>query len=173
MQTLLRVLLIALPLLASCAGPQQISRNVDSSELPNTANRAPADRSEELVFYALAFLDVKYRYGGTDPETGWDCSGYVSHVFKNAIGVTLPRTSAAMSERGASIGRAALKPGDLVFFNTLKRAYSHVGIYIGNNRFVHAPSSGKSVQISDMNSNYWARRFNGGRRIAAAKVSSK
>ncbi len=135
--------------------------------------REPADRSEELVFYALAYLDVKYRYGGSDPETGWDCSGYVSHVFKNAIGVTLPRTSAGMSERGESIGRAALKPGDLVFFNTLKRAFSHVGIYIGDNRFVHAPSSGKSVQISDMNSNYWARRFNGGRRMVTQKVSSK
>lgn len=173
MQILLRLLLIALPLLSSCAGPQQISRNVDSGKPPITTNREPADRSEELVFYALAFLDVKYRDGGSDPQTGWDCSGFVSHVFKNAIGVTLPRTSAAMSERGESIGRTALKPGDLVFFNTLKRGFSHVGIYIGDNRFVHAPSSGKSVQISDMNSNYWAPRFNGGRRVVAEKVSSK
>lgn len=173
MQILLRLLLVALPLLASCAGPREISRNVDTNEAPITAPPERANRAEELVFYALAFLDVKYRYGGTDPQNGWDCSGFVSHVFKNAAGVTLPRTSAAMSARGEPIGRAELQPGDLVFFNTLKRAYSHVGIYIGDNRFVHAPSRGKSVQISAMDSAYWTQRFNGGRRIVAEKLSSK
>jgi cell wall-associated NlpC family hydrolase len=170
MQILLRLLFVALPLVASCAGPREISRNVDPNEASVTA---PPERAEELVFYALAFLDVKYRYGGTDPESGWDCSGFVSHVFKNAVGVTLPRTSAAMSERGEPIGRAELRPGDLVFFNTLNRAYSHVGIYIGENRFVHAPSRGKSVQISAMDAAYWTQRFNGGRRIVAEKLSSK
>ena len=167
MSILLRLLLVALPLLASCAGPSGQSRNVDAIETPITAKREPADRAEELVFFALAFLDVNYRYGGTDPQTGWDCSGYVLHIFKNGIGVTLPRTSVAMSERGESIRRTELKPGDLVFFNTLKRAFSHVGIYIGDNRFIHAPSSGKAVQISDMEARYWAQRFDGGRRIVA------
>jgi cell wall-associated NlpC family hydrolase len=173
MQILLRLLFVALPLLASCAGPRQISRNVDADEVPITSPPDRVNRAEELVFYALAFLDVKYRYGGTEPDTGWDCSGFVSHVFKNAIGVTLPRTSAAMSERGQSIGRAELQPGDLVFFNTLKRAYSHVGIYIGENRFVHAPSRGKSVQISVIDARYWAQRFDGGRRIVTQILSSK
>lgn len=167
MHIALRLLLIALPLLASCAGPSGNSRDVDATETPITAKREPADRAEELVFFALAFLDVKYRYGGTDPETGWDCSGYVLHVFKNGVGITLPRTSVAMSERGEAIHRKELKPGDLVFFNTLRRAFSHVGIYIGANRFIHAPSSGKAVQISDMDASYWARRFDGGRRITA------
>jgi cell wall-associated NlpC family hydrolase len=139
----------------------------------NSDNAAPATvetsirANDELVFHALAFLGVKYRFGGNDPETGWDCSGYVSHVFKQAIGVMLPRDSFSMSARGEPVARDALQPGDLVFFNTLKRAFSHVGIYLGENRFIHAPSTGKAVQISDMNAGYWSQRFNGGRRIAA------
>lgn len=129
----------------------------------------PNRRSGELVLHALAFLGAKYRFGGNDPETGWDCSGYVSHVFKQAMGFVLPRDSFSMSERGEPIQRGELQPGDLVFFNTLKRAFSHVGIYLGDNRFIHAPSTGKAVQISDMNAGYWTRRFNGGRRIVAEK----
>ena len=173
MQNLQYLLLAALLLLVSCAGLQKNPRDAAVTEPAIVVTQEPPDRSEELVFYALAFLDVKYRYGGNDPETGWDCSGYVSHVFKNAIGVALPRTSAAMSDRGKPVGRTELRPGDLVFFNTLKRAYSHVGIYLGDNRFIHAPSRGKSVQISDINSAYWAQRFDGGRRLVAEKLSHR
>lgn len=143
-----------------------------ASDAGATISRADNDsnhRSQELVFHALAFLGVKYRFGGSDPEMGWDCSGYVFHIFHNAIGVTLPRSSFSMSERGEPIGRTDLRPGDLVFFNTLKRAFSHVGIYLGENRFIHAPSSGKAVQISDMGASYWVQRFNGGRRVIATK----
>ena len=128
-----------------------------------------ADANAELLLHALAFLGVRYRYGGTSPDTGWDCSGYVRHVFKEAIGVILPHSAVGMGERGEPVQREGLQPGDLVFFNTLKRAFSHVGIYLGDNRFIHAPTTGKAVQISSMNSDYWSRRYDGGRRIAAAK----
>jgi cell wall-associated NlpC family hydrolase len=128
-----------------------------------------SDHTQELIFHALAFIDVKYKYGGVSPETGWDCSGYVYHVFREAVGVILPRDAASMSAKGQPISRRELQPGDLVFFNTLKRAFSHVGIYLGDNRFIHAPASGKAVQISSMASEYWARRYDGGRRIALAR----
>ncbi len=126
---------------------------------------AGLDRTQELIFHALAFIDVKYKYGGVSPDKGWDCSGYVFHVFKEAAGVTLPRNSAFMSAEGQPVVRGELRPGDLVFFNTLRRAFSHVGIYLGDHRFIHAPSAGKAVQISSMASAYWSRRYSGGRRI--------
>jgi cell wall-associated NlpC family hydrolase len=128
-----------------------------------------SDLAQELVFHALAFVDVKYKYGGTSPDTGWDCSGYVSHVFKEALGVALPHNAVSMSNEGTAVSRGELQPGDLVFFNTLKRSFSHVGIYLGDSRFIHAPASGKAVQISNMASDYWARRFNGGRRIVVPR----
>jgi cell wall-associated NlpC family hydrolase len=138
----------------------------------NPTPSAWSDRAQELVFHALAFIDVKYKYGGLSPDTGWDCSGYVYHVFKEAVGVILPRNAASMSAEGRPVRRGELQPGDLVFFNTLKRAFSHVGIYLGDNRFIHAPSAGKAVQISSMASDYWARRYNGGRRIVLAQGQS-
>ncbi len=133
------------------------------------ASSAGLDRTQELIFHALAFIDVKYKYGGVSPETGWDCSGYVFHVFREAAGVLLPRDSASMSAEGQPVARSELRPGDLVFFHTLKRAFSHVGIYLGDHRFIHAPAAGKAVQISSMNSAYWSRRYNGGRRILTAQ----
>ena len=162
------MLVATLPLLSLPSWAEAQAREEQVSESANDPGHDWAERAHELVFHALAFLGVKYRFGGTDPDTGWDCSGYVSHVFNNAVGIVLPRNSVAMSERGEPIERANLQPGDLVFFHTLKHAFSHVGIYLGEQRFIHAPSTGKAVQISDMNSGYWARRFNGGRRIVAA-----
>ena len=125
--------------------------------------------STELLLHALAFLGVHYQYGGTTPDNGLDCSGYVRHVFKEAVGVTLPHNAVDMGGRGKPVRRDRLQPGDLVFFNTLQRAFSHVGIYLGDHRFIHAPSTGKAVQISSMNSSYWAQRYDGGRRILAAR----
>lgn len=169
MQKLSLLLICALFFCVACAHSVEKDDGVVMPEPVNAPETKASGAMQELVFHALAFLGVKYRFGGTDPQTGWDCSGYVSHVFKNAIGLTLPRTSFSMSERGDPIERNDLQPGDLVFFNTLKRAFSHVGIYLGDNRFIHAPSSGKAVQISDMNADYWAKRFDGGRRMVAEK----
>ncbi len=131
-------------------------------------NSAPAgyfERASELAVQALALIGVNYKYGSNSPDTGFDCSGLVSHVFQQVAGIVLPRNSQSMSKVGEKIDKAELQPGDLVFFNTRRRAFSHVGIYIGDARFVHAPSRGREVEISDMHGRYWKTRYNGARRV--------
>lgn len=125
-----------------------------------------ANAGQQLVRHSLSLIGVRYRLGGTSPTTGLDCSGLVQHVFGEALGFALPRRSEEMSRTGTPVSLDALQPGDLVFFNTLRRAFSHVGIYIGGNRFVHAPSSGGRVRVESIGSSYWARRFSGARRVA-------
>lgn len=119
----------------------------------------------DVIFYALSMVGINYRYGGNSPQTGFDCSGLVGHVYKKIAGLVLPRDSYAMARLGQPIALDELKPGDLVFFNTMRRPFSHVGIYLGEQRFVHAPSSGKSVHVVDMTESYWAARYNGARRV--------
>lgn len=126
-----------------------------------------AGAGQQLVLHSLSLIGVRYRLGGTSPATGLDCSGLVQHVFGEVLGFALPRRSEEMSRTGTPVSLDALQPGDLVFFNTVRRAFSHVGIYIGGNRFVHAPSSGGRVRVESIGSSYWARRFNGARRIAS------
>lgn len=120
------------------------------------------------MFHVLTSLGIDYRNGGQTRESGFDCSGLVAHVYLEAFGVRLPRNSQGQSEVGARIERAELEPGDLVFYNTLRRPYSHVGIYVGDGRFVHAPKSGAKVRVERMESRYWTERFNGARRIATS-----
>ena len=121
--------------------------------------------ASEVVMNAMGLLGVRYRFGGNTPETGLDCSGLVQLVFKESFGLVLPRRAAQMSQVGGNISKDELKPGDLVFFNTLKRAFSHVGIYVGEGKFVHAPSSGGKVRVESLNTPYWVTRFNGARRL--------
>lgn len=121
--------------------------------------------AEQLVDQALDYLGVRYRSGGTSPETGLDCSGLVLNVFRNAIGFDLPRTAAEMARMGDKIGRKDLKPGDLVFFNTMRRTFSHVGIYVGEGKFIHSPRTGSQVRVESMDESYWRLRFNGARRV--------
>jgi cell wall-associated NlpC family hydrolase len=123
------------------------------------------ERTRELVIHALALMGVRYRYGGDSPDAGFDCSGLVRHVVSQAAGILLPRNAAEMSRIGQQIARDELQPGDLVFFNTLRRPYSHVGIYLGGERFIHAPSRGGAVEVVDMSERYWLTRYNGGRRL--------
>jgi len=115
--------------------------------------------------YALGLIGVDYVYGGETPEGGLDCSGLVRHVFQQVTGVTLPRTSKEQSRVGKPVARADLKPGDLVFFNTRRFAFSHVGIYLGDDRFIHAPSRGSEVEIAELNNSYWRKHFDGARRL--------
>lgn len=143
-----------------------------SAQAEETATSAPASLIErvstgahELALNALSVIGIDYRYGGNDPETGFDCSGMVRHVVRNALGLDLPRTARDMAQLGKRIPLDDLKPGDLVFFNTMRRAFSHVGIYLGDNRFVHAPSLGGQVRIEDMSARYWVARFEGARRL--------
>lgn len=139
---------------------------VASVETPAARTPAPArtERSEALL-QALLAIGVDYRNGGKSPETGFDCSGLVAHVFLEAWGVRLPRNTKAQSQAGVPVSLAELQAGDLVFYDTLKRPYSHVGIYLGDGRFVHAPKTGAQVRIESLKSAYWSQRFNGARRI--------
>jgi cell wall-associated NlpC family hydrolase len=124
---------------------------------------------EDIPIYAVSLVGSPYRLGGTSPETGLDCSGFVGHVFRQITGVVLPRNSHAMSEALQPLSQTELQPGDLVFFNTLKRTFSHVGIYLGENRFVHAAGSRTgSVKISRLSDPYWFQRFDGARRVDAS-----
>ncbi len=129
-------------------------------------NNGYLERTRELVIHALALIGVNYKFGGNTPDDGLDCSGLVSHVFRQVAGLVLPRNSQAMSKVGNKIDRTKLQPGDLVFFDTRKHPFSHVGIYIGEQRFVHAPSPGREVEIADMHHSYWQSRYNGARRVS-------
>ena len=138
----------------------------------NDAGATDHHAGTELVLRALSLLGVNYRMGGNSPDTGLDCSGLVRHVFHEALGLVLPRRAEEMSRAGESIDPSQLRPGDLVFFNTLRRTFSHVGIYIGNNQFVHAPSSGGEVRVESMGKDYWVSRFNGARRLLSIVPSA-
>ncbi len=116
---------------------------------------------------ALGLTGSPYRYGGTDPIGGFDCSGLVNYVFNQAAGTAVPRTTGDQANASRRISRSALREGDLVFFNTLGRANSHVGIYIGNGRFVNAPSSGGYVRIDTLDNPYFSKRFTSARTLFA------
>lgn len=122
-------------------------------------------RTSELVMRAMGMLGIRYRYGGTTPEDGLDCSGLVRYVFKETWGADLPRTAIEISRIGQRVDPGELQSGDLVFYNTLRRGFSHVGIYLGDNKFIHSPAGGGEVRIERMDLRYWKRRFNGARRI--------
>ncbi len=126
---------------------------------------APDSAMNDMAVYALSLTGTRYKYGGTSPDSGFDCSGFVGHVFKHSLGKSLPRSSAEMSRVGVKQDDEMLRPGDLVFYNTLKKKYSHVGIYLGDGKFIHSPSKGKSVSIVNMNDSYYRKRYNGARRI--------
>jgi cell wall-associated NlpC family hydrolase len=125
--------------------------------------------TEGISIAAMGLVGVPYRFGGNTPAGGFDCSGLIVYVYKNAAGIRLPRTVQEMSRAGQSIQNAAPAPGDLVFFNTTGERYSHAGIYIGHGRFVHAPSKGGTVRLDQMTSPYWAARYTEARRIANTK----
>ncbi|WP_235840005.1 C40 family peptidase [Derxia lacustris] len=127
-------------------------------------------RAGEMLSNALSLIGVRYRYGGTSPESGFDCSGLVRWTFMRTWGVVLPHRASDMADIGSHVGKEELKPGDLVFFNSLRRAFSHVGIYLGDGRFVHAPASGGKVRIDDLGDEYWSKHWNGARRMFQGAV---
>src|SRR5471032_1791418 len=124
-----------------------------------------ASKAGDVVVGALNMIGVRYRWGGNTPDSGLDCSGFVRYVFQDTLGMTLPRRAEEMSRVGEKVRVSQLKPGDLVFFNTMRRAFSHVGIYVGEGKFIHSPRSGAQVRVEDMNGSYWQRRFDGARRV--------
>jgi hypothetical protein len=144
-----------------------------SKPLPETESTPSwTSTAQEIILHALSQTGVKYKYGGINPNSGFDCSGFVRYVFKEAANLTLPHGANAMSQVGQKINPSELQPGDLVFFNTMKSVYSHVGIYVGNNRFIHAPSAGSSISVADMNDSYWSKRYTGARRVDAKELAN-
>jgi cell wall-associated NlpC family hydrolase len=123
------------------------------------------DRASELVVNAIGFLGVPYRRGGNSAETGFDCSGFVRAMYQSTVGLILPRRAKEQAAATETIDKKDLQPGDLVFFNTMRHAFSHVGIYIGEGKFIHSPKPGAQVRVEDMGVAYWRRRFDGARRV--------
>jgi len=151
-----RFILPLILLLSACA-------STPPAEKPNVISESSA--SIDVVMFAMSLAETPYRYGGNSVETGFDCSSFVGHVYKNSIGIELPRSSQEISHVGQALTRTQLQSGDLVFFNTQHRANSHVGIYVGEGKFVHAPRTGARIRVENMEENYWLSRYNGARRI--------
>ncbi len=142
-----------------------------AAEAPQqTAFASSIGKASDMLTYALSLVGVNYKYGGKSPETGLDCSGFVSHVYRQAAGLVLPHNARAISMFGKKIAISELQPGDLVFYNTMRHTYSHVGIYLGDNRFIHSGRTGSSVEVVNMNDSYWVKRFNGARRMVTSRL---
>lgn len=124
-----------------------------------------AHRASELVVSAMGFLGLPYRRGGNSAETGFDCSGFVKAIYEQTVGMILPRRADQQASVGQKVEQSELQPGDLVFFNTMRRTFSHVGIYVGDNKFIHSPKPGAQVRVEDMTVGYWAKRYDGARRL--------
>ena len=138
-----------------------------------SARNAFGGKASELVMQAMGLLGVPYKRGGNSEEKGFDCSGFVRYMYEKSVGLVLPRRAEEQAKVTEEISRSELKPGDLVFFNTLKRTFSHVGIYVGDGKFIHAPRPGKAVRVDDMREAYWQQRFNGARRVQVDKLQNE
>lgn len=146
---------------------QQATAKHDVASKQQTVRQSSGGRSDAdaLLSNAMGLLGVAYRFGGTSPSTGFDCSGFMQHIFRKAFAVNLPRTSAQQAQVGTHVSRANLQPGDMVFFRTSGRRISHVGMYVGNNRFIHSPRTGKRIEITNLGSKYWSARYATARRV--------
>ncbi|MHA3903350.1 C40 family peptidase [Castellaniella sp. WN] len=140
-------------------------------DYPESYGASQAPRS--MASTAMKFLGVKYRYGGDAPGEGFDCSGLVAYAAEKSLGLKLPRRAREQAQQGVSVDRDELRRGDLVFFNTLGRQFSHVGIYLGDHKFLHAPRTGASIRVDSMDMAYWRKRYNGARRLQAQSDTSQ
>ena len=169
----------ATPASAEAAGTGSTSAQATGPGPLAAAARASASQAaakvwqgaQDVAVFALGLIGVDYRYGGNTPDAGLDCSGLVRYVFQEVTGTTLPRTAKEMSRLGSKVAAADLAPGDLVFFNTRRLAFSHVGVYLGDGRFIHAPSAGGEVHVSTLSQQYWKQRFDGARRLVGVLPS--
>lgn len=155
------LLLPLLALLAACSTPEP-RKTAFIPRKPAIAYQDSAKRND-VVMYAFGLISVDYRFGGNNPESGLDCSGMVSYIYQNSLGLKLPHNAAKMATLGKEVGSTDLRPGDLVFFNTMNRPYSHVGIYIGDDRFIHAPHTNGKIEVASLKNRYFAQRFESGR----------
>ena len=159
--TVLLTMIVSALLFAACSGPAP--RPEASTGTIAQASRPVSEKGNEVVMYAMGLIDTGYRFGGKNPEAGLDCSGMVSYIYGRAAGLKLAGSAADIARNGRPIPRDELRPGDLVFFNTLNRSLSHVGIYIGDTRFIHAPSTNGRVRIDRLSDSYYAQRFEAAR----------
>ena len=146
-------------LLAACGSVPPAPES--SAGLPPRA--AYSETGQEVTLFALGLIDTGYRFGGKNPEAGLDCSGMVAYIYNRAAGLKVAGSAADIARKGRPIDRRDLRPGDLVFFNTRNAPFSHVGLYIGDERFIHAPSTNGRVRIDHMNARYYAQRFEAAR----------
>jgi len=165
--SLLSLAVLAALVLAGCAGPGSPPPASTGVAARHSAISIDPAKRGEVAMVALSQLDAPYRYGGGHPQQGFDCSGLVAYVMNAAADLRLPHNSAQIAQLARPVSKRTLDPGDLVFFNTLNRPYSHVGVYIGEGRFVNAPSSGGRVRIDSLANPYFAQRFDGARTLFA------
>ncbi len=165
MRKILTSLLFASAMVAGSIGTTAAAEQGRKADEPLSFLERYTNAAQDVILQGLKLVGVRYRFGGNNEDQGLDCSGFVRLVFADSIGASLPRTAREMSEVGQQIDTSQLKPGDLVFFNTMRRAFSHVGIYLGDNHFLHAPRAGAEVRVESMESSYWVKRYNGARRI--------
>jgi len=147
------LLILFLVLLSGCGSAPQRTQTASNAQM------------DELVIYAMSLAETPYHFGGNSTNSGFDCSGFVGHVFRHELNLSLPRTSKGISHVGEPLNQSELRSGDLVFYNTLRDPFSHVGIYIGEGKFVHSPKSGDRIRVEQMQMSYWRTRYNGARRI--------
>lgn len=160
---MLRLILVFVIAISGCATPSGDTSK--SAKASRSYPRSTSAAANEVVLYALGLVNIGYRFGGDNPDSGLDCSGMTAYIFKEAVGITLPHSAAKQSRLGAGVSKSDLLPGDLVFFNTTGKPASHVGLYIGENRFVHAPSTNGKIQVASLSSAYFAQRYENARRI--------
>ena len=162
----------AAPLTAS---PDDIDRLLADksllSRLDDVRHRV-TDRASDIVFNAMGFMGVPYVRGGNTAEGGFDCSGFVRAMYEQSLGLLLPRRANEQAAATQRIDKSDLQPGDLVFFNTMRRTFSHVGIYVGDGKFIHSPKPGAQVRVEDMRAGYWQTRFDGARRVLISQFDS-
>ena len=162
----------------SVAAPEDTQAPVDKRasdmvsllQLGDQVKSTVGEKTNQMLGKAMTLLGVPYKRGGTSTDTGFDCSGFVRHIYETSVGRLLPRRADEQAKSTEKIERNELNPGDLVFFNTMRRTFSHVGIYLGDGKFIHAPSAGKTVRVDDLRAAYWTKRFTGARRVNESPV---
>jgi cell wall-associated NlpC family hydrolase len=167
----LQIIILSL-LLTACGTPSGTAPLSDTGAPPTVyadvfgqTDEPATEQGRDVAVFALSLQGIDYRYGGKYPDVGFDCSGLVTYVFKNAADITLEGNANTLATQGKIVNAASLRVGDLVFFNTLNRPFSHVGIYLGEGNFIHAPSTNGKVRVDSMNNVYFKKRFEGARRV--------
>lgn len=158
-------LVFAAPADEQAAEVKRMSELASLMQLGDQMKSSVGEKTDQMLGKAMGLLGVPYKRGGSSTETGFDCSGFVRYMYETSVGRLLPRRADEQAAATDKIDRNELNPGDLVFFNTMRRTFSHVGIYLGDGKFIHAPSTGKTVRVDDLRAAYWTKRFTGARRV--------